>query len=224
MSETTLLKTFKGTEIYQTLGEPSGIIFLAGMAIDADGAPNAYGPEGTDALDYLANAGSPGDWWGIACDSSGEPYVQKVYHPYPGYYVSTTSLQNSQFPPENPDSNLNSVEIPFIVLPTTDSFGCEIGDLGLVYNLETGDNMYVIVGDLGPDVGEASVCAAKCAGVKNRDPKEGGQDSGIVYLVWPQSGKGWQPVDIWFAQANALMSKWGDLSRLKRIIDELWQA
>jgi len=150
MSETTLLKTFKGTEIYQTLGEPSGIIFLAGMAIDADGAPNAYGPEGTDALDYLANAGSPGDWWGIACDSSGEPYVQKVYHPYPGYYVSTTSLQNSQFPPENPDSNLNSVEIPFIVLPTTDSFGCEIGDLGLVYNLETGDNMYVIVGDLGP--------------------------------------------------------------------------
>jgi hypothetical protein len=223
MSDTVLLKNLKGTEIYETTGEPAGIIFLAGMAIDADGAPNAYGPSGTDPLDYLANAGSEGDWWGIACDSDGNPYVQKVYHPYPGYYVSTTSLQNTQFPDTSPDHNLNSVEIPFIVLPTSDALGCQTGDLGLIYNINTGDNTYVIVGDRGPEVGEASICAARCLSV-DCDPKTGGCDSGVVYLIWAQSAKGWQPVDTWFGQADALMQKWGGISRLKQIIDQLWLA
>lgn len=216
-----LLKTFKGTDIYQSLGDPTGIFFHAGMAIDADGAPTAYGPAGTEPLDYLANAGNPGNWWGITCDGSGGPYIQQSYHAAPGYYVSCTSLLNPQFPETNPDRFLNSQEIPFAVLPGSDGFGCNTGDLGLVYNAKTGDNIYAIVADRGPDVGEASIKVAQCLGV-NPDPKTGGCDSGIVYLFWPNSGKGWQPVDTWFDQADALMTKWGGLDRLKNLIDQIW--
>jgi hypothetical protein len=33
-----------------------------------------------------------------------------------------------------------------------------------------------------------------------------------------------EPVDTWFDQADALMQKWGGISRLQRIIDQLWLA
>jgi hypothetical protein len=174
-----LLKNFKGADIYETTGEPAGIIFLAGMAIDADGAPNAYGPSGTEPSDYLANAGSKSDCWGMACDSDGNPYVRKVYHPYQAYYVSTISLQNAQFPDTNPDHNLNSVEIPFIVLPTSDSLSCQTGDLGLIYNINTDDNTYIIVGNRGPNVREAIICAARCLSV-DCGPKTGMRFGGSV--------------------------------------------
>ena len=49
--------------------------WTGGIEVDADGAPDAYNPSNT-GIDYLANAGSPGDWWGISTDSSGTPYVQ----------------------------------------------------------------------------------------------------------------------------------------------------
>lgn len=222
MPETEILKVFAGKSIYYSLRDPLGILFQTGMAVDADGSPNAYHPNDT-GLDYLANAGKPGNWWGIAVDSGGIPYIQKSYHQSPGYYVSTTSLINPQFPSNNPDRYLNSERIPYIVLPVRDSFGCSNGDLGLVYNTKNGDNMYVIVGDRGPDIGEASIATAKALNI-NADPKRGGVTTGVVYLVWPKSGTGWQPVDKWFSQADALMKRWGGLTRLKTIISETWKV
>src|SRR5580765_7782088 len=72
------------------------------MTIDADGCPHAYGPEGTKPLDYLANAGYPGNWWGIVTDAEGIPYVQRTDDgkdraPWPGYYLSTTAYLVSGF-------------------------------------------------------------------------------------------------------------------------------
>ena len=47
------------------------LVFESRLRIDADGAPNAYGPAGTEPLDALANAGHPGNWWGIVTDDAG---------------------------------------------------------------------------------------------------------------------------------------------------------
>ena len=48
--------------------------------IDGDGAPNCYHPDGSPpGLDYLGNAGEPGNWWALATHnkkSSGNPVIQ----------------------------------------------------------------------------------------------------------------------------------------------------
>jgi hypothetical protein len=53
------------------------------MAIDADGAPNAYSPEDT-GRDELANAGAPPHWNGIITDRVGSPLIQLKRDPFPG--------------------------------------------------------------------------------------------------------------------------------------------
>jgi len=54
-------------------------LFERGMDITAAGSPRAYGPPGVDALDYLGNAGQPGNWLGLVTDNgqpSGTPVIQ----------------------------------------------------------------------------------------------------------------------------------------------------
>src|SRR5438270_11453701 len=67
------------------------VLFTAGMTIDADGAPNAYGPK-NKGLDYTANARSPHGWAALVTNQHGQPVRQKR-GPYRGFYVSTTSLE-----------------------------------------------------------------------------------------------------------------------------------
>ena len=82
--------------------DPDGSVHFVGeFTIDCDGCPMAYGPDGClpEPYDYLANAGYPGNWWGIVTDEYGNPYEQKESDPrerapYPGLYVSTTAYVN----------------------------------------------------------------------------------------------------------------------------------
>jgi hypothetical protein len=67
--------------------------FTSAMAIDADGASNAYHPGDTE-LDEVANAGAPGRWNGIVADRERKPLIQKDSDPSPGYYISCTSLED----------------------------------------------------------------------------------------------------------------------------------
>ncbi len=73
------------------------------MAIDADGANGqtggvpVYAPKGyTPApLDFLANAGGPGNWFGVVTDtnaSDGRPVKQKDGDPAPGAYSKRDQL------------------------------------------------------------------------------------------------------------------------------------
>src|ERR1700722_12557082 len=73
------------------LPQSQAFFFVAGMAIDADGAPNAYNADGT-GLDDLENAGHPGHWDGILADQLGNPLVQGASDPFPGFYISCTAL------------------------------------------------------------------------------------------------------------------------------------
>src|SRR5947209_18462960 len=59
-----------GVSIWQLQGQ-TAFFYEAGMAIDVDGAPQAYHPEPDSnlGLDFLANAGRQGNWFGIVTDN-----------------------------------------------------------------------------------------------------------------------------------------------------------
>lgn len=161
-----------------------------GMTVDADGSPRCYGPEGTKPLDYLANAGHPGNWWGVATDASGEPVVQKEGDPCPGYYVSTTSYQRPQFAKHDPLRYLDSETARFIVVPAPlrKMIGpVVLGCRGTVKNTVTGKMCECVLGDFGPSthLGEASMAVAKFFDL-NCGPKTGGtEERHFIYTIYP---------------------------------------
>ncbi|HEV7231767.1 MAG TPA: glycoside hydrolase family 75 protein [Bacteroidia bacterium] len=186
----TLLTTIAGHNVYRH-DSSLYIIFKSGLAIDADGSPRAYGPNNS-GLDYTANAGSPGNWWGVVTDASGNPIIQGSADPYPGMYVSTTSLVNSAYASTNPLRYVNSEVIPFFVLPSgVTSQGIRIGDIGFVYNTANGRGCYAIYADAGPSgsLGEGSIYLANKLGIPP-SPRNGGVSSGIDYVIFPHSGAG----------------------------------
>src|ERR1039458_2711881 len=68
------------------------------MDVDVDGAPNAYGPPGTQTLDipldahYLNRA--HGKIVGYLIDEHRRPILQGPRDPFPGYYISQTAFTN----------------------------------------------------------------------------------------------------------------------------------
>lgn len=188
----TLITTIEGYDVYEH--NPSGaILYKAKMYIDADGSPRAYGPNDS-GLDWTANAGYTGNWWGVVTDINGDPIIQGPSDPYPGMYVSTTSLVNSAYGTTNPLRYTNSETVPFYVLPTAlvSLGGIRIGDVGYVYNTVTGQGCYAIYADSGPagKLGEGSIFLADQIGI-NSNPRTGGTSSQIIdYIVFPYSGYG----------------------------------
>ena len=98
------------------LPDSQEFFFVSGMTIDADGAPNAYNPDDT-GLDALANAGAPGHWDGIITDRSGNALIQQERDPFPGYYISCTSLSDETKHFTDPTGYVNASKIPYVVLP-----------------------------------------------------------------------------------------------------------
>src|SRR2546423_11141663 len=85
----------------------NGVLFTSGMTVDADGAPNAYGPK-NKGLDFTANARGPHGWVALVTNKQGHPVRQKR-GPYRGFYVSTTSLEQRDIKDEaNPKLTLNA--------------------------------------------------------------------------------------------------------------------
>ncbi len=188
----TVITTVATVNVYKHNGS-NVIMFKAKMYIDADGSPRAYGPNNS-GLDYTANAGSPGNWWGIATNGSGTPYIQHAGEPYPGMYVSTTSLLSSSCVDSMPCRYVDSENIPFFVLPSAvkTAGGITIGDVGFVYNTVTGKGCYAIYADAGPSgsIGEGSIYLANQIGI-NSNARTGGTSSLIIdYIIFPGSGQG----------------------------------
>jgi hypothetical protein len=163
------------------------------MAIDGDGARNIYGPPGTSPLDYLANAGHPGNWYGVVTDNgqpNGDPVIQGPDDPYPGYYVSATSYKHADFERKDPRAYVDSNAVPFIVLPShwrKAVAGVVLGCKAQITDTETGIMLGAVVADFGPKAktGEASIAAAKFFGVPH-SPKNGGTDEKrFNYQFWP---------------------------------------
>src|SRR6516164_5607669 len=93
-----LLKRIGGSNIYNLYDDNSDFFYRSGLEIDANGAYHAYHPDGRSGLDYLGNAGQPGNWWALVTDTgqpSGRPVIQTPNDPAPGFYISTTSLEDT---------------------------------------------------------------------------------------------------------------------------------
>jgi hypothetical protein len=169
------------------------ILYKAKMAIDADGHPCAYGPNDS-GLDYTANAGYPGNWWGVVTDVNGNPIIQGPSDPCPGMYVSTTSLYNSTYAITNPNRYVHSGNVPYYVVPNSlkTMSGLYMGDVGYIYNTQNGLGSFAILADIGPSgkLGEGSMQLAQRLGI-NPNPKTGGTSSPIIYyILFPNSGFG----------------------------------
>lgn len=177
----------KSTPILQQ--EDGSVSFVGECSVDADGSPRAYHPYG-QGLDYIENAGHPGNWWGIVTDSEGYPVLQGEKDPNPGYYISTTSLRHREFPRTDPRRYINSELVPFIVVPcpvARAATGIVLGCKAEILQLTTGKAVTAVVADLGPSshLGEVSIAAAVKLGVAS-DPKSGGSNlKDYKYTFWP---------------------------------------
>lgn len=173
---------------------------LAKMAIDADGANGqssapVYAPKGykPEPLDYLANAGGPGNWYGVVTDNgkpNGRPVIQKVGHPMPGAFVSATSYEKREFSRGDPNRYIDANSVIYIVLPghwRMEAKGVVLGCRATVKDIKTGKTVEAAVLDFGPKakLGEASIACARFFGVPT-SPKNGGTDEKrFIYQFWP---------------------------------------
>lgn len=184
----TLLATIGRVQVRKS----GGVIFWeSGLAIDADGSPQAYHPNSALGLDRLSNAGRFGNWWGLATNSgkpSGQPLVQRRCDPAPGFYISTTALQDYSRAVNDPRRYVNASEVPFVVLPPGLRGELRIGDFALVINKTNGRRVGAIAADIGPadEIGEGSIALADALGIPS-DPRTGGATGGIMTFVFADS-------------------------------------
>ena len=202
------------TPLVQIIG--SAFCWQSGLAVDGDGAPNCYHPDGKSGLDYLDNARSSMGWVGVVTDASGRPYVQGPDDPCPGFYVSPTSLQQRDLPVYDPRRYVDSIEVPYITC-TRDmrARGMLLGDVAMVsYKAHT---CAAIVADVGPHPGEGSVALARSLGIPS-SPKNGGIGHGVCFVVFAKSSRAWPRTNEDIAQqAELLFEKWGGIDKLNSL-------
>ena len=188
---------WKGTALRQFAGNPAYFFVTPHMAIDADGAPNAYNPSDT-GIDALANAGFPsGSWKSILVVDPADParpFVQPS-GPLAGFFVSKTALQDGTRPETDIHRYVDSTKVPYFVFPAAfhnvKGTGTT-GDLVLARNLTNDRVSSAIVADIGPaqaPLGEVSIRLAENLGGVNVNPRNGkGMPKGpFLYVVFPMT-------------------------------------
>jgi len=172
------------------------------MQIDGDGsngqtggipvyAPPAYTPA---PLDYLENAGGPGNWYGVVTDTgaaNGKPVKQGNSGPAPGAFVSATSYRWPTLSRIDPLAYVDAAGVPYIVPPShwrKLAVGVVLGCKATVKDITTGKVLNAAgVMDFGPrtKLGEASIACAKFFGIPS-SPKDGGtSQKRFIYTFFP---------------------------------------
>jgi len=157
------------------------------MDVDADGAPNAYNSKNT-GLDDVRNAGGPGNWYGLVTDDNGNPVVQAEGDPFPGFYVSRTSLCDRTITKaSDPRKYVDATKVPYLVLPPAVAklAKTSLGDFAAVVNLDNGKVASAIYADAGNSfkIGEGSIALAKALGIGS-NPRQGNSARHVFYLVY----------------------------------------
>lgn len=197
---TELWTKYRTTPLLRVSGTQAYFFITNDIAIDADGAPNAYHPDDI-GLDLLANAGYPeSSWWQnvlvIDPTNSKRPYRQES-GAFSGYFVSRTALENRSKAETDSSRYVDATRIPYLVFPGAfyNMAGTGIlGDLGIAINLSSGERTAFVVADLGPkdaQLGEVSIRLAEKLGGKNISPRNGaGAPKGpFLYMLFPYSGR-----------------------------------
>lgn len=141
---------------------PSFEMLTRRMDVDVDGAPNAYGPPGSKALDELSNARyrgrKRGEIVGYLTDDDDPkiPIVQGPHDPYPGYYISQTAFTDpARTDPRDPLRYVDATKINYVVLGSAAKRrGARVGDFVAVHSRRTGKSVFGIVGDDGNPSGD----------------------------------------------------------------------
>jgi hypothetical protein len=191
---------YRGTELSSHPTVSAYYFATEHMAVDADGAPNAYHPEDM-GLDFLANAGYPTEpWWIDVLVPDPENADQAFLQPdgeYRGYFVSKTALQDTSKSVTDTARYVDARHIPYLVFPGSfyrmSGTGL-LGDLGVALNLSNGKKTPFIVADIGPSsarLGEVSINFAERLGGEQVSPRDGsGMPGGeVLYIVFPYSAK-----------------------------------
>lgn len=167
------------------------------MDVDVDGAPNAYGPPGSKALDYLKNAhlrGKPGaEIVGYLTDDDHPevPVLQGPHDPFPGLYISQTAFTDPARKRERDLSRyVDATRINYVVLgDEARRRGARLGDFVAVYSRNTHRSAFAIVGDDGnPSGDEGSLHLLQSLGYPFHDGKRDAIDNAdVVIRFYPGS-------------------------------------
>ena len=206
------------------------------MKINADGAPNAYGPYNT-GLDLNANAGYPNSsWWpSILVRDPNKPYKPFVrqYGKYEGYFISKTALFSPTHSDFDLDKYVDSTKIPYLVYPGnfySENGTGRLGDFGVVVNLRNNKISPFIIADIGPrnaKLGEISIKLVENLGGTNVNPRNGsGQPDGeFLYIIFPFSSEE-EMKDRWpisneeiYRKSFSLLERYESIEKLKKCIE-----
>lgn len=130
------------------------------MDVDVDGAPNAYGPPGTQTLDILLNAHylnrADQEIVGYLTDEHGKPILQGAKDPFPGYYISQTAFADVGNKNErDPRKYVDARNVNYVVRgDVARRRGVRAGDFVSVYSKRTRKGVFAIVGDTGNPTGD----------------------------------------------------------------------
>lgn len=189
--------SYRGIALHRFPGSKTYAYRTSRIAIDADGAPNAYQPQDR-GIDALANAGFPNRGWKSVLvtdpDDDSRPFVQKSGE-FAGFFVSMTSLRDHGLPGTDPAGYVDARLVPYIVFPgrfyRMAGTG-RLGVLGMARNLSTGQTSAMIFADMGgkeDDLGEVSIKLAENLGGHDVNPRTGaGAPRGpFAYVIFPGS-------------------------------------
>ena len=167
------------------------------MDVDVDGAPRAYGPPGSDALDDLRNAHTMGDpsapvvGYLVEDAPPHRPVVQGPHDPAPGFYVSQTAFEDESIENErDPRRYVDATKINYVVLgKQAHRMGARLGDFVAVYSKRTRRSVFGIVGDSGNPTGdEGSLHLLQALGYPFHSGKNDAvEDPEIVIRFYPGS-------------------------------------
>lgn len=167
------------------------------MDVDVDGAPRAYGPPGTETLDYLRNAhrmgrlDAPVVGYLTEDEPPHRPVVQGPHDPAPGYYVSQTAYEDESVENErDPRRYVDATKINYVVLgDEARRMGARLGDFVAVYSRRTHRSAFGIVGDSGnPSGNEGSLHLLQALGYPFHSGKDDAvEDAEIVIRFFPGS-------------------------------------
>ncbi len=165
------------------------------MAVDVDGAPNAYGPKSRDkdTLDDERNAHEGADprrpivGYLTKNDDGRTPIVQNASSgdPFPGLYISTTGYADKGNPRlDDPRRYVNAAEINYTLWAKKARLaGVKRGDFCTVHSLRTRQIVYAIVGDSGNSEGnEGSLALLQRLGYNVKDGRAGGESAAKIVV------------------------------------------
>jgi hypothetical protein len=207
--------------IWSTAGGKA-FFYVSRMDVDADGAPNAYNPKNT-GLDDVRNAGDPGNWYGLVIDEKGNPVIQKEGDPFPGFYVSRTSLCDRTITRKSdPRKYVDATKVPYLVLPPAVAklARASLGDFAVVVNLDNGKVASAIYADSGNSfkIGEGSIALAEALRIGS-NPRKGNSARHVFYLVFPGSGNQKpRPLEEINTEGKRLFQSWGGMEQVNQCV------